>query len=102
MKAFKLCRLLSDGNITPLFINKKQKLPFNVWMDAESHPTKGYAYRPYWHCTSLPIAPHLKKEGRVWVECEIEEYSEFIRPDSQGGKWYLAGKIKLLNIVDKS
>ena len=100
MIVYKLCRLLDDGNITPLFINKNNRLPFDVWLDAESHPTKGYKYRPHWHCTAQPVAPHLKKEGRVWVECEIEDFEDFIRPESQGGKWYLANKIKFLRILN--
>lgn len=101
MKAYKLCRILKDGSITSLFINKEKRLPFNEWLIAESHPTDGYKHRPYWHCTSEPIAPHLKEDGRVWVVCEIEDFTEFIRPVSQGGKWYLANRIKLIEILNK-
>ena len=99
MIAYKLCRLLKSGEITPLFINKEKRLPLNEWMNAESHPTEGYKLRPFWYCTSEPIAPHLSKEGRVWVEVEIEDFTEFNRPVHQGGKWYLANKIKLLKII---
>jgi hypothetical protein len=35
----------------------------------------------------------------VWYEIEMEEYTEFQRPDSQGGLWYLAGKIKVIKKV---
>ncbi len=41
-----------------------------------------------------PEAPHLSKKGRVWVKVEIKEVEEFIRPESQGGMWYLAQNIK--------
>ena len=99
MIVYKLCRLLKSGEITPLFINKEKRLPFNEWLAAESHPTDGYKLRPFWHCTSQPIAPHLSKEGRVWVECEIEDFTEFIRPVHQGGKWYLANRIKLIKTL---
>lgn len=96
MKAYKLFRVLKDGNITPLFINKKFRLPIGEWLDAESHPTKNYKFRPHWHCTSQPIAPHLSEKGRQWYEIEMDDYSEFPRPNHQGGLWFLANKIKII------
>jgi len=79
-----------------LFINNKKPLEFNTWLEAECHPTKGFKVRPYWHCTSEPIAPHLSEKNRVWLKVEMEDYQQFKRPQSQGGLWYLAGKIKIL------
>ena len=35
-------------------------------------------------------------EERVWVECEIEDWTTYDRPESQGGKWILAQRMKLL------
>ena len=99
MIAYKLCRKLKSGNIRSLFINKKVDLPFNIWLDAECHPTDGFKERPFWHCTSEPKAPHLSMKGRVWVKVEIEDYWEHNRPESQGGLWYLAKRIKLLEIL---
>lgn len=99
MIAHKLCRQLKNGNITSLFINKKVSLPFDTWLDAENHPTKGFKERPFWHCTSNPVAPHLSMKNRVWIKVEMEDYSEFDRPESQGGLWYLAKRIKLLKII---
>lgn len=96
MKAYKLFRVLKNGEITSLFINKSVRLEKNIWLEAESHPTKGYKERPFWHCTSEPKAPHLSEKNRVWLEVEIKDFTEFKRPDSQGGKWYLAQKIKIL------
>ena len=98
MIAYKLVRLLKSGEITPLFINKKQRLPIGVWLDAENHPTEGYKVRPYWHCTSEMKAPHLSTVGRVWVEVEIDDFKEFDRPAHQGGLWYLANKMKINKI----
>ena len=98
MIAYKLCRQLKNGEISPLFINKKKRLPFNEWLNAEPHPTKGFAFRPFWHCTSLPIAPHLSMKGRVWVKVEIDDFIEYNRPALQGGKWFLAKRIKLLEL----
>ena len=99
MKAYKLFRLLKSGDITPLFINKKFRLPLKVWLEAESHPTKGYKYRPYWHCTSSPVAPHLSEKGRQWFEIEMEGFENFDRPDHQGGLWYLAKRIKIIKPI---
>jgi hypothetical protein len=92
MKAYKLVRKLKDGSLSPLFINKKQRLSINDWMVAEAHPTKGYSFRKGWHCLKKPKAPHLSKKDRVWVEVEVENFETFNRPESQGGEWILAEK----------
>lgn len=99
MIAYKLLRQLKNGDLTPLFINKTQRIPYNQWMDAECHPTKGFAVRPYWHCTSGPCAPHLSKKGRIWGIVEIEDYSSITRPDNQGGEWFLAKRMKLIGTL---
>ena len=96
MKVYKLFRVLKDGSITSLFINKKRKLPIGVWLDAESYPTKGFKYRPKWHCTSKPNAPHLSMKNRKWYVVEIENFTLFQRPSSQGGDWYLCDKMKII------
>jgi len=100
MIAYKLCRQLKNGNITSLFINKKEPLVFNKWLDAESHPTPGFKVRPYWHCTVKKQAPHLSKKDRVWVKVEVKDYEIFQRPESQGGMWLLGKRIKLLEIIN--
>jgi hypothetical protein len=85
--AYKLLRVRKDGTLGPLFINKRQVIPIGEWLQAENHPTKGYAVRPGWHVCPQPFAPHLTDKGRVWVQVEIEDYLEFTRPASQGGMW---------------
>ena len=98
MVAYKLFRKLKDGSITSLYINKKRKLPLNEWLEAESYPTKGYALRPYWHCVSNPdLVKHLSVKNRVWMKVEIDDYQKIQRPNNQGGIWYLAKKIKIIN-----
>jgi hypothetical protein len=97
MIAYKLFRKLKSGDITSLFINKKERLPINKWMKAECFPTKGFAVRPYWHCTEKPEAPHLSEKNRVWKKVEMNGIKEFQRPKAQGGKWFLAEEIKILN-----
>ena len=94
-----LFRQMKDGSLSSLFINKRGRLPLNVWMDAEDHPTKGYAHRPGWHCLLSPKAPHLKMKNRVWVLAEIENYKIFSRPINQGGKWALAQRMRILKIL---
>lgn len=99
MKAYKLVKKLSDGSLSPLFINKKSRTPIGEWLDAESHPTKGYKERKGWHCTLQPIAPHLSTDGRVWVEVEVDDFEYFKRPESQGGMWVLAQKMKVIKEI---
>lgn len=100
--AYKLFRQLKSGEITSLFINKTRKLPVGEWMNSEFYPTTGFAERPGWHCTAEPNAPHLKMvlkngEVRVWKKVLIEDYTEFKRPENQGGLWFLAKRMKILN-----
>ncbi len=99
MIAYKLVRLLKDGSLSPLFINKKFRIPLGEWLEAEDHKTKGFAHRPGWHCTSSANAPHLSLFDRVWVEVEIEDYAVIHRPERQGGIWYLANRIKFIRII---
>jgi len=99
MIAYKLFRTRKNGTIGPLFINRKLVLNLDEWYDAESHPTKGYTYRPFWHCTSQPIAPHLSEKGRKWYMIEMEDFTEMNRPKSQGGLWFLANKIKVIKEI---
>jgi len=100
MIAYKLLRQKADGSITSLFINKTKELKFNEWLDSEPHRTKGYAFRPGWHCMSGINAPHLSKKGRVWCEVEIKDFEIMNRPINQGGVWYLAKTMKINNYMN--
>lgn len=104
MKAYKLVRLNKDGNLMPLFINKKEPFKIGEWMIAECFPTKGFAVRQGFHCCFTPLAPHLKEElangeKRVWIEVEVEEFEKYDRPESQGGAWILANRMKVIKIM---
>lgn len=99
MIAYKLFKLRKDGTLGPLFINARQRIPVGVWLTAGDHPTKGFAPRPGWHCGHEPIAPHLSKRGRVWARVEIEDYYPWPRPAHQGGKWLIAKRMRVLNII---
>ena len=99
MRAYKLIRQLKDGSLSLLFINRKSRIPVGEWLEAESHPTKGFAYRKGWHCTLKPVAPHLSEKDRVWVEVEIEDYETYKRPESQGGMWVLAQRMRIIKVI---
>jgi hypothetical protein len=102
MIAYKLFRKLKDGSLAPLFINKRQRISKGIWLDSECHPTKGFAVRQGWHCTTKPEAPHLSSKDRVWCQVEVEEYEEFKRPASQGGLWLLAQRMKLIGQLEET
>jgi len=96
MIAYKLFRQLKSGEITSLFINKNERLRVGKWIEAKCYETKGFKKRPFWHCTEKPSAPHLTEKNRVWKRVEIDEYFELKRPNNQGGKWYLAKFLKII------
>ena len=103
MIAYKLFNQRKDGSIGPLFINASQRIPTGRWLPARHDLSKkGFAYRPGWHCTNKPVAPHLSEAGRVWMMVEIEDYQDFQRPEHQGGMWYLANQMKVIGPVEKS
>lgn len=93
---YKLFRKRKNGTLGSLFINAKAVIPFDQWMEAEAHFTPSFAYRPGWHGCYQPVAPHLKEEGRVWVECEAQDVVRYERPESQGGAWVLAKHLKVV------
>lgn len=99
MIAFKLLRVRKDGSIGPLFINKKQRIPVGQWLQAEAHRTKGYAFRPGWHCCAKKSAPHLTEKGRVWCRVELDGVKEMHRPECQGGLWFLAQRMRVLEVL---
>lgn len=89
-QAYKLFRVRKDGTIGSLFINRKRVLPAGEWMKAEAHKTKGFAFRPGWHAMAKPKAPHLSMKGRKWFRVKVHGELTCLRPKSQGGVWYLA------------
>lgn len=99
MIAYKLMRKMKDG-YSPLFINKKQRIQPGTWLTAEQHKTKGFAYRPGFHCCYTPSAPHLSERNRVWVKVEVEDCTVYDRPASQGGKWVLASRMKIIGEIN--
>lgn len=103
--AYKLFKQRKDGSLGPLFINAKLRVPMGQWLDAEDHPTPGFAHRPGWHCTFKPEAPHLAKNPksgprRVWCRVEIDgDTTVYERPAIQGGSWVLASRLRVVEIL---
>lgn len=99
-KAYKLFRRKrSNGDITSLFINKKEGLEVGTWLKAEDFKTKGFAHRPGWHASHAPETPHLDEKDREWWEVEICNWKTLKRPQAQGGTWYLSEWIRLIKPV---
>ena len=96
---YKLLRVRKDGSLGPLFINRRQRIPTGEWLQAGAHPTKGYAFRPGWHATLLPVAPHLSTKGRVWCRVTLRGVTRYNRPESQGGTWLLAQEMRVDEIL---
>jgi hypothetical protein len=100
MIAYKLVRQRADGTLGPLFIDARLRLQLGTWLEARHDVRrKGFAFRPGWHCTAKPEAPHLSPKGRVWLKVEIDDYEEHRRPANQGGLWYLANRMKILEVL---
>lgn len=96
MIVYKLFRVLKDGSIASLFINKKARHKMGIWLKADYYPTKGYSKRFGWHSVKNPYAPHLSLKGRAWFKCEIKDYKEIPRPLNQGEKWFISNEIKII------
>lgn len=100
MIGYKLFKLRRDGSFGPLFINRPQRIPINTWLKAEAFHKKGFAFRPGWHVLEKQQAPHLSKKGRVWARVEIRSFSRFKRSVFQGGVWFLAKYMRVLEILN--
>ena len=98
MIGYKLFRIRKDGTLGPLFINARLRVPVGEWLQAETHPTKGFKVRHGWHATLAPHAPHLSEKGRVWCKVDLRDHRLYNRPESQGGTWVLAEQLKVLEV----
>ena len=41
----------------------------------------------------------LSKKGRVWIEVEVDDIEYYDRPESQGGTWVLAQRMKIIKEI---
>ncbi len=98
IKAYKLFTLHKNGTIGPLFIDRTLRVITGVWLEAKNVPTPGFAVRAGWHACAEPTAPHLSKKGRVWCKVALRGVTKHHRPASQGGLWYTAKYLKVIEI----
>ena len=97
--AYKLLRVRRDGTLGLLFINRKQVIPVNQWLEAKPGCTDGFAFRPGWHACSKKLDPHLSKRGFVWCQVLLHDVREPYRPEAQGGLWYTAGWMRITTVL---
>jgi hypothetical protein len=82
--AYKLFRTDEQGRLHPLFIDAKTEVPVGKWLRAEATKRSGFAFRPGWHSSDLPVATHIGKKSapglkapdtrpanQVWAEVEV-------------------------------
>ena len=97
MIAYKQFRIDKSGNLHPLFVFANETIPIGEWITAkEGERTENgkvksklgpLAYRPGWHLSEAPYAPHIgiKENGRVkymrpdtvWAECEVFDQEDW-------------------------
>ena len=97
MKAYKLFRM-KKGKLYPLYVLSNKETPIGEWVLAESGELQsngkvkaklgnGLAYRPGWHCSTLPTCQHIgkkmadgslaRREDNVWAEVEVSSYMDY-------------------------
>jgi hypothetical protein len=101
-RAYKLFRVRKDGSIGSLFINAQQRYELNRWMIALPFRRSGFRFRPGWHALEKPKAPHLSLKGRQWFLVELKDFNSEVRPESQGGKWYLSKYLRIVRPLTKA
>jgi hypothetical protein len=95
---YKLFRVRRDGSLGSLFINRRRRLKVGKRYVAECFPTSGFAVREGWHILAKPQAPHLSMTGRRWYKVKFPASGSRAvrRPESQGGLWYIADYMTIL------
>lgn len=93
MKAYKQFRIDKHGNLHPLFVSTTDIIPVGKWLVSKEGQRTAtgkvasklgpLAYRPGWHLSEAPYAPHIgiKENGKVkyqrpdtiWAECEVAD-----------------------------
>lgn len=96
MIGYKLMRVRRDGSLGSLFIGRRRRYVLGTEYRAVARRTPGYAFRPGFHVCPQPYAPHLSERGRQWFKVRIREFSEHHRPARQGGRWYTAKYMTIL------
>jgi len=97
MKAYKQFHIDRSGNLHPLFVFANEVIPVGEWIIAKEGKKTEHgkvksklgplAYRPGWHLSEAPYAPHIgiKENGKVkymrpdtvWAECEVYDQEDW-------------------------
>ena len=105
MLAFKQFRIDKSGNLHPLFVFANETVPVGKWLIAKAGPRTEngkvasklgpLAYRPGWHLSEAPYAPHIgvKENGKVkymkpdtvWALCEVNTTVDYTPEARQNG-----------------
>ena len=105
MIAYKQFHMDKSGNLHPLFVFASETVPVGEWLAAkEGERTENghvksklgpLAYRPGWHLSEAPYAPHIgvKENGKVtymrpntvWAECEVCDTTDYTAAARQRG-----------------
>lgn len=109
MIGYKLLKM-KDGNLYPLYVDTKEKIPIGVWVDAregERLPNGkvksrigSLQFRPGWHLSEIPLAVHIgiREDGvikymhddEVWCECEYSDEINYQSEVEKNGRGYRA------------
>ena len=110
MIAYKQFRIDKSGNLHPLFVFANETIPVGKWLIAKAGPRMEngkvasklgpLAYRPGWHLSEVPYAPHIgvKENGKVkymkpdtvWAECEVYDEQDYTWMAQLNGKGHKA------------
>ena len=97
MIAYKIFKVRKDGSLGSLYCDTKAKYYLDKWYRSSPYYHPKLKFRPGFHATLKPYAPHIKiKKNRAWYKIDVEDYTFFDRPACQGGKWLVCKKMKIL------
>ena len=124
-KAYKLLRVSKNhqGKIYPLFVNANHEIEMNKWIEAEygeindkgkvKSKLGALCFRPGWHLSDIPYAPHIGKKGKkgqiefmnenyIWCECEYSndiDYQEQANENGMNKKGVIIPKLAYLKDI---
>lgn len=105
-KVYKLLEV-HGGKLYPLYVNAKEETPIHEWLEAKcgeiteegkvkAGKLKKLAFRPGWHTSRLPYAPHIGKkvngeimamhDNQVWCECFIKDEVNYQEKADKNGR----------------
>lgn len=106
------------GTLHPLFLDHSEAVPTGSFLPAKDMSAQASGAvpgakmkvkpRPGWHASEHPYAPHLMDangnmpKDRVWAQVSMPAHDsvEYKRPEAQGGKWMLGGRMRVDRVLD--